>query len=246
MGQVPHTSYLAIGGGRMARHMTHFLCLEQIPFETWTRHEPLTLLKQKARAATHILVLITDSAIEPFIQAHPQLADDGRVVLHFSGSLATPLAFGTHPLMTFAADRLYDLPTYREMPFVVEKNPRAFSELLPGLTNPHYEIDAADKPLYHALCAMAGNFTVLLWEKLFLEFERTLGLSREAARPFLKRIAENLASNEGSVLTGPLARGDYVTIDKHLRALAADPYRDVYQTFVHAFQKSSAAPRGDS
>src|SRR5690606_25694883 len=116
-----------------------------------------------------------------------------------------------------------------------------FEELLPGLKNKAYEIDPEQKGLYHALCSLAGNFTVMLWEKAFSDFERRLGLPKEVLTPFLHRTAANLANSSGekSVLTGPLVRGDQVTIERHLGVLNGDPYREVYAAFVAAYSANA-------
>jgi hypothetical protein len=243
MGQVPNISYLAIGGGRATRHFTHYLSLKSIPYEIWTRAESIDRLYEKASRASHILVLINDDAIVPFLKEHPRLSEGSRALVHFSGRLTTPLAIGAHPLMTFPERHLYDLAVYESIPFIVDQRERPFSEILPKLSNSHYALAPAQKPLYHALCAMAGNFTGLLWEKLFSDFETRLGIPRAAALPYLQAISANLISAEGkSVLTGPLARGDQSTVESHLSALKNDPYERVYRAFVEAFIET----RGES
>lgn len=115
------------------------------------------------------------------------------------------------------------------------------STLLPGFSNRGFEIDAEQKPLYHALCAMSGNFTVLLWEKVFADFAAKLGLPAAILRPYLSQVAQNLLlesaqADAASVLTGPLVRGDQSTIAKHLRALGNDPFAGVYEAFVSAYR----------
>src|SRR5262249_29608038 len=118
MGQVPLTNYfLIIGNGRIARHFQNYFSNEEIPYMVWTRTLGANELNIQAQRATHVLVLIPDGAIEGFLREHHFLANN-RVLVHFSGSLLTPLAQGAHPLMTFA-DRLYALKVYKEMPFVV-------------------------------------------------------------------------------------------------------------------------------
>ena len=236
MGQVPaSTAYLIAGGGRMARHFAHYLDLESIPFTTWTRSEGAAALQSKAEMASRVLLLISDDAIEAFHSEHSYL--HRRTCVHFSGARSFPRIYGAHPLMTFS-ERLYDLETYRSIPFVVERGRPPMAELLPGLVNPAFAIDAATKPLYHALCAMAGNFSVLLWEKAFRDFEENLGLPKEALIPYLRQISDNLTLSdpEESVLTGPLKRNDARTIERHLTVLKDDAYADVYRAFVHAYQ----------
>jgi 2-dehydropantoate 2-reductase len=226
-------SYLVIGGGRVARHFQFYFESLSIPFSTWNRSQSRESLTQKALECSHVLLLIPDSAIETFHSEHPEIHD--RICVHFSGALVSARLPGAHPLMTFA-DRLYDLEIYEQLPFVLEKGRGTMSELLPGLPNPCVALEPEKKKLYHALCAMAGNFTVMLWEKVFAEFESQLGLPKHVLLPYLLQTTENLSLSPmgSSVLTGPLVRGDQGTITKHLEVLAGDPFAGVYEAFVKA------------
>jgi 2-dehydropantoate 2-reductase len=238
MGQVPQTIYGIIGDGRVATHFKHYFTLLDLPVRTWSRRaaksDPRQLPEQLQYCDT-ILVLIQDAAIVPFIQEHPFLKT--RTLVHFSGSLTTPLAFGVHPLMSFGPS-LYDLVTYRRIPFVCDFGFR-FQEVFPGLENPVFEIKPELKPLYHSLCVMSGNFTVLLWQKMFAELETTFDIPREAAVPYLSRIASNLIEDSRGALTGPLQRRDSETIERNLEALESDPFHRVYRSFVDAYRETT-------
>lgn len=226
-------SFLIIGGGRAARHFAHYFNLENFRFEVWSRELSLEALAHKISRSTHALLLISDRAIDDFYRQNPALSE--RVVVHFSGALKSELVAGAHPLMTFA-ERLYDLETYRQIHFIYDEG-QSFERLLPGLKNPNRPLLIGLKPLYHALCVMSGNFTTMLWEKVFGEFEAKLGLPRDVLFPYLHQTAENLrhVSANQSVLTGPIVRNDQLTIDVHLAALKDDPYRDVYRAFCDAY-----------
>ena len=236
MGTAPaSTSYLLVGDGRAARHFRRYLQLESIPFTTWIRGESLQALETKTAEANRTLLLISDDAIESFYAEHPFFKR--RMCVHFSGRLFSEAIYGAHPLMLFSGSP-YDLETYRSIPFILEKGRRSMAELLPGLKNPSFEIDAREKTFYHALCSMTGNFTVLLWEKAFREFQHRLQLPKEALIPYLRQVCENLARSAAgeSVLTGPLRRNDTATIDRHLLELRSDPFADVYLAFVKAYR----------
>lgn len=235
MGQVPvqtqqFQKYALIGSGRLARHLARYLELTGTPFATWSRRQR-TPLPSALEGSTHVLLAISDSAIEDFVRAESE-ALRGRVVVHFSGALATPLAVGAHPLMSFG-EQLYSLEEYERIPFVTEEGRPGFREVFPTLRNPSYAIPPEQKPLYHALCVLSGNFTVLLWEKFFGETGGRFGIPREALVPYLDRIAANIRAG-GGALTGPLARRDLATIERNLDALEGDPYQRVYQAFVEA------------
>jgi predicted short-subunit dehydrogenase-like oxidoreductase (DUF2520 family) len=71
----------------------------------------------------------------------------------------------------------------------------------------------ADKPLYHAGAAIASNFLVTLYRSAARLMEGS-GVPPEALVPLMERTIEN-----GFALTGPIARGDWTTVEAHLRAL---------------------------
>lgn len=234
MRQVPGSNmFLIIGDGRLARHLSHYLKFESLPFESWRRSQGREELAELAARATHILLAITDSSIAKFHEENADLFKE-KTVVHFSGALIHPLIPSAHPLMSFSND-LYEPSTYRRIAFITEKGRGGFASLLPGLKNAAHELQPELKPLYHALCVMSGNFTVLLWEKAFRDFE-AMGLPRFALLPYLERTAVNLlgATNGASVLTGPLARGDQPTIEKNIAALEGDAFQKIYLAFREA------------
>ena len=71
----------------------------------------------------------------------------------------------------------------------------------------------ADRPLYHAAAVIAGNYLVTLYRTAAELFEQ-VGAPPEALVPLMQRTIEN-----GFVLTGPIARGDWGTVESHLRTL---------------------------
>ena len=156
--------------------------------------------------------------------------------MHCSGSLVTPTADAAHPLMTFGRD-LYDLTDYQAIPFILDAGRTPFAELLPGLPNPAFSIPSADRPYYHALCVMAGNFSTLLWVKLFDELQRRFDIPPSAAHPYLARVTANVTADGRRALTGPLSRGDIDTIASNLKTLDGDPFQAVYAAFVRAYEQ---------
>ena len=227
------TTYGLVGRGRVAAHLTRYLELESQPCVSWHRgmREPA---EEVLAGCDVVLLAISDGALPTILDAHPDFA--GRPLVHFSGSLAVEGLHGAHPLMTFGPE-LYDLETYRSIPFITERGGARFEDLFPGLVNPSWEIDHELKPLYHALCVLAGNCTTLLWAKAVGDFESRLGLPGEALRPYLERTYRNVAASGGAALTGPLARREHETIARDLAALAGDPFGPVYRAFVEAFER---------
>lgn len=76
-----------------------------------------------------------------------------------------------------------------------------------------FELAEADRPLYHAGAAVASNFLVTL-HRVAARLLAESGAPPEALEPLMRRVIEN-----GFELTGPIARGDWRTVEAHLAAL---------------------------
>lgn len=235
--QIAH--YLIIGSGRLATHFCHYLDQLDLDYKQWSRKSECdlnTLLK----TATHIVLLISDSAIDSFIDQHLQNICPTATIVHCSGCLLTQQAYSAHPLQTFSP-QLYSAEDYQQIPFIIEAEGPSFESLLPGLPNPNYAIPKADKSAYHAYCVMANNFTTLLWQEFINTMQEKWNIDKSDLNPFLHRTLQNLLNNHQSALTGPIARNDKSTINSNLNALKNERYQDIYQTFVdvHCEEKTN-------
>ncbi|MGZ5279456.1 MAG: DUF2520 domain-containing protein [Pseudobdellovibrionaceae bacterium] len=233
--------YCIVGSGRTARHFAHYLNTLGLAASRWDRSQPLTTFHRLLAESTHLLLLISDSAIEGFYREH--LAQFKGMVIHFSGALEVPGIESVHPLMTFAED-LYDAETYRKIPFVTTST-RTPAQILPDLPNTIHRISSADKTYYHALCVMSGNFTTLLWQKMSQGLSE-IGLPSGIESTYRDQIFKNLSKDLDHALTGPIARRDLATILRNDQALQNDAYRKIYRAFVavhypEAFQKIEGA-----
>ncbi|HEY7207734.1 MAG TPA: DUF2520 domain-containing protein [Gaiellaceae bacterium] len=149
----------------------------------------------------------------------------GRVwVGHVSG--ATPLAaldpherrFSVHPLQTFTRARG---PEQLDGAWaaVTGETPEALERatwLAETLGLRPFALDDSDRSLYHAGAAVASNFLVTL-HRLAAGLLETAGAPPEALTPLMERTIEN-----GFELTGPIARGDRATVERHLSAIRAE------------------------
>jgi len=242
------THYAILGGGRLARHMGHYLSLLDQPWSGWARDpgSPLNTydisdtgkrLEAAIQPASHVLILVSDQAIMPVVKKFPFL--HGKILVHCAGAISLPGIAGAHPLMTFADD-LYSLAEYQRIPFMVESGYK-LGELFPGLPNPSYPIGVDQKAFYHALCVMAGNFPQLLWLEVADNMSRTLNLPAEVLHPFLGKILENFRRAPNAALTGPLVRGDLQTINRNLGALEGNPLQKLYLGFVELYESAGSA-----
>ena len=225
-----NTPCAIIGDGRMALHFTRYLELCEIPYRQWSRRtnshlDPVEYLK----GTRAVFLLIRDDAIAGFVEDHPGLKEMNPI--HFSGSLYMEDIPSIHPLMTFSKE-MYSLEKYQSIPFIHESGKVSLSEILPELPNRSQPMDFGKKSLYHSLCVLSGNFTTMLWQKVFSDFQDKLELDSELLIPYMEQTFENLKTNWVDALTGPLARKDKATIERNMDALEGDLYREVYRSFA--------------
>ena len=88
-------------------------------------------------------------------------------------------------------------------------------------------LDGQQMPAYHAACAFASNYLVALLDAATTTLGRA-GLSEADALAALVPLAQGALANVGerglaAGLTGPIRRGDVLTVARHLEALAGDP-----------------------
>lgn len=98
-----------------------------------------------------------------------------------------------------------------------------------------FEIADEHRALYHAAACVASNFLVTLEESATGLLERAGAAgSRELLAPLVLRTAANWSERGGGALTGPIARGDRATIERHLDALreSAPELVDLYRALA--------------
>jgi predicted short-subunit dehydrogenase-like oxidoreductase (DUF2520 family) len=163
------------------------------------------------------LLCVPDSAVAEVARG----IDPGPWVAHVSG--ATPLIalephaqrFSVHPLQTFTLARG---PEQLDGAWAAvtgddeEARARALW-LAQTLGLRPFELTDASRPLYHAGASIASNYLVTLYRAASRLFDDA-GAPPEALVPLMTRTIEN-----GFELTGPIARGDWSTVDRHLDAI---------------------------
>ena len=80
------------------------------------------------------------------------------------------------------------------------------------------EVRDEDRPAYHAAAAMASNFLVTL-ESAAERLAATAGVGRASLVPLVRATVENWADQGAEALTGPIARGDTLTVASHRQAV---------------------------
>lgn len=193
----------------------------------------LATAQEVADAADFVFITTADDFI-------PQVAAEvkwraGQIVSHCSGAASTDVLeparkLGArvgciHPLQTFAsiAQAVENLPGST---FAIEAEEPQFGvlkDMAIKLNGDWLELKAEDKALYHASACIACNYFYTLMQvatDLWRNWGKSNAEAIKAMMPMLQGALNNL-SNVGlpKALTGPIARGDLMTIRKHLSAL---------------------------
>ena len=189
-------------------------------------------LGEVAAGAQVVLLCVPDGEIEAASAAAAEAAPELRFLGHTSGatgleSLAVAAhggmaAYSMHPLQTVpdASAGLLGAPAAIEgSTLEALELARTLAEAL-GMTP--FELPPDARAAYHAAASIASNFLVTLAESA-AGLLRDAGIEdgRELLAPLVLRTAANWAESGRGALTGPIARGDEVTVQRHLAAIAA-------------------------
>ncbi|MHB8190964.1 MAG: DUF2520 domain-containing protein [Ferrimicrobium sp.] len=181
-----------------------------------------------ARAATGVDVLVIstpDDAVAKVAKAvRPEQA---TVVLHLSGSLGLgvladhPRRGKLHPLAPLPDADIGSHRLLAGITFAVEGDQLA-TELAESLGGQTIVVSDANRSIYHAAACIAANHVVALLGQVE-RVAATAGLPLSAFIDLARWAVEDTAAvGPGKALTGPAARGDWVTLKRHLEALEPD------------------------
>jgi predicted short-subunit dehydrogenase-like oxidoreductase (DUF2520 family) len=191
-------------------------------------------LALREEGAEVVLLCVPDAAIADVART----IERGPWVAHVSG--ATPLSaldphrrrFGLHPLQTFTRARGPEQidGAYAAVTAETDEARAVAFELAGTLGLVAFELADDERALYHAGAAVASNFLVTL-RRVAGRLVEDAGAPPEALDPLMRRTIEN-----GFELTGPIARGDWATVDAHLRAIRArrPEYEHLYRALAEA------------
>lgn len=194
-------------------------------------------------SAELVLIAVPDSAIGEVARRVPI----GPWVAHVSGATSiTELApherrFSLHPLQTLTTDTGPEQldGAWAALTFETPEAGELAHWLAERLGLHPFVLADADKALYHAGAAMASNFLVTLYRVAARLLEES-GAPPEALVPLMRRVIEN-----GFQLTGPIARGDWTTVNAHLAAIEdrAPEVEPVYRALAEATRAVAAEDR---
>jgi predicted short-subunit dehydrogenase-like oxidoreductase (DUF2520 family) len=206
---VTFTSACVVGAGRVGRTIAARLG-ESLPTHATGR-------ELACGEADLVVVCVPDRAIPDVAEAIPP----GPWIAHTSGASSLPTLapherrFALHPLQTFTLERGPEQldGAWAAVSGETDAALAAGFELARLLRLQPFELADDERPLYHAGATFAASFLVTLHD-VASELVEAAGAPPEALEPLMRRTMEN-----GFAPTGPLVRGDWDTVERHLEAI---------------------------
>jgi predicted short-subunit dehydrogenase-like oxidoreductase (DUF2520 family) len=173
------------------------------------------------------LVAVKDDVIEEVAKL---IHVKGRIIAHTSGtkSLSTLQSaseqYGIfYPLQTMKKSLKVD---FKNVPLLIEGSSESVAtkleELAKTISQNVYRVDEEQRQWIHVAAVFANNFTNHLLG-ISESIMQGHGLPFEILKPLIYRSIEGLAfSSPAELQTGPAARGDMQTIEKHMMLLGDD------------------------
>lgn len=196
-----------------------------------------------ANSGVDLLVLaVPDGAVAEVARAVEPVAT--TVVAHMAGSLGLDVLApherraSLHPLVALPNAEIGAARLTGGAWFAVAGDSMA-TDIVRAVHGHSFEVDDRHRAAYHAAAAIASNHLVAL----LAQVERvaaTAGVPLEAYLDLVRTTVDNVAAlGPAAALTGPAARGDDVTIARHVAALP-DGERALYELLSDACRKLAA------
>lgn len=190
-----------------------------------------------------VLLCVPDDAI-PIAAA---AVTPGPLIGHCSGVSGLEVlggreGFSVHPLMTVTRDGADFAGVWAAISGSTPRALRTATALADALGLRPVEVDETDRAAYHAAASFAANFLVTV-ESAAAELISTAGLNREVLVPLARAALENWARSGPTALTGPVARGDIRTVERHRDVVASrtPELLELFEALVTATQRLAAA-----
>lgn len=205
------------------------------------RGEATSGLRRAADRADLVFLCLPDEEIDPVVARLARNALDwrGKCVFHTSGirssDVLRPLKrrgariASFHPIQSFPSKRTPP-ERFKDIYFGIEGDSQAQTiakRIIARLGGKPLHVRSETKPVYHAACSMASNLFIPLFD-LACELLHAAGISDKKVVDILWPLTEGSLQNvkhfnRETALTGPIARGDFRTVQQHLRALRKFP-----------------------
>jgi len=225
-----------IGGGRAGRSLA--LALAQAG---WRVRPILGRADDVVDAASGVDLLVIATPDGSIAEVAATVAPDpeGAVVAHLAGSLGLEVLApherrgALHPLVALPSAEVGAERLVGGAWFAVAGDDLV-RRAVDDLGGRSLEVDDADRAAYHAAAVIASNHLVALLGQTE-RVAAAAGVPLDAYLDLVRATVENVADlGPAAALTGPAARGDWETIDRHVAALdAIDPReREAYEAMV--------------
>ncbi len=178
-----------------------------------------------------VLLCVPDVEIAGVATAIGEGESRPALVGHVSG--ATPLepllaagaahgCFSLHPLQTLPDNRADLTGAPAAIAGSTPEAERVATGLAGELGMVPFRVPEEDRVAYHAAASIASNFLVTL-EQSAAGLLGGIGVEnpRRVLAPLVRRSLENWIADGPAALTGPIARGDEETVERHREALSA-------------------------
>ena len=198
-----------------------------------------------AASGVDLLVIATPDATVAAVAAavRPEAA---TVVAHLAGSLGLDVLDGhpnrgaLHPLVALPSSEVGARRLVAGAWFAVAGDGPAATGLVEAvvadLGGRSFPVADADRAAYHAAAAIASNHVVALLAQAERVAE-SVGVPLAAYLDLVRATVDNVAElGPAAAITGPAARGDWATIERHRGALSADEL-DAYDAMVRAVRR---------
>ena len=205
-------------------------------------------LTRRVLASKVVLITTPDRVIADVACELAQLGGDewgGKVVLHTSGALDTsplrPLANAgaetgsIHPMQTFTGQ---NAPNLAGAVFGIDGTPAALKivrKMVRQMGGVAVRLSGGNKAAYHAAGSLASGHVLAVLESATRLLMAQGFTRREAARALLPLTRQTLDNFERigprAAWTGPMSRGDFLTVQRHADALSSFPaeYQEAYK-----------------
>lgn len=196
--------------------------------------------KTLAAIDVDLLVLATPDAAVATVAATVE-PNPRTVVAHLAGSLGLAVlapherVAALHPLVSLPDAEVGAARLASGAWFAVAGDPLV-QRVVADLSGRWFEVADQDRAAYHAAAAVASNHLVALMGQV----ERIaggIGVPLEAYLDLARTTLDNVSTlGAAAALTGPVARGDWDTVSRHLAALDASE-REAYRALAAAARR---------
>jgi len=226
---------LIVGRGRLGGSIARGLGSEGMVVETSGRE-----LDPSDAAGRTVLLCVPDDEIPVVVERFREAGSRPSLIGHTSGATglaaigpagATEGTFSLHPLQT-VPDPETDLTDAPAAIAGSDLRSLGFArDLAARLGMVPFEVEEEARILYHAAASVASNYLVTLQQEAAELMERAgVADPRAVLAPLVRRSLDNWVERGPDALTGPVARGDRETVERHREALSTH-YPDLLELY---------------